>query len=68
MLSSDIVTFYAIAQCYTSPTFQWKKNNINVGTNNNIYTPIQGSVSDGDVITCVMGTYTSNEIIMTVTS
>lgn len=33
----------------TTPVYQWKKNNVNVGTNSNTYT--NNSLSNGDVIT-----------------
>lgn len=36
----------------STPAFQWKKNGVNVGTNNNTYT--NNAWVDGDVITCVM--------------
>jgi GEVED domain/Secretion system C-terminal sorting domain len=66
-------TFTAVTNV-TSPTYQWKVNGINVGTNSNtyIYTP-----NPGDILTCIVTTptgscyttnnATSNSIIMTVT-
>ena len=57
----------------TSPSYQWKKNGSNVGTNSNTYT--SNSLSNGDQITCVLTSNhscatgnpaTSNTIIMTV--
>ncbi len=44
----------------TSPVYAWKKNNVPVGSNNNIYT--DNIPSNGDVITC---TLTSNETCLT---
>ena len=41
----------------TSPSYQWKKNDINVGTNTSKY--IDLSIIDKDVISCIM---TSNDI------
>jgi len=58
----------------TVPTFQWKRNGVNVGTNSTTYTG--SSWSNGDVITCVMTSNatcvngspaTSNAISLTVT-
>lgn len=57
----------------TSPTYQWKKNGINVGTNSNQY--LESSVTDGDIITCTLtssgsclsvNSVTSNAITLTV--
>ncbi|MBK9339154.1 MAG: hypothetical protein IPM98_22525 [Lewinellaceae bacterium] len=57
-----------------TPAFQWKKNNVNVGTNSPTYT--DATLVNGDVITVVMtssapcalpATATSNQITMTVT-
>lgn len=57
----------------TVPSFQWKKNGNNVGTNSSTYT--NNSWVDGDVVTCVMTSNapcvngspaTSNAITMTV--
>ncbi|MCB9045338.1 MAG: hypothetical protein H6550_04260 [Chitinophagales bacterium] len=57
----------------SSPSFQWKKNGANVGVNSNIYST--SSLSNGDVITCVLTsnaqcisttTANSNSIAMTV--
>ncbi|AYQ31204.1 T9SS type A sorting domain-containing protein [Runella sp. SP2] len=57
-----------------APSFQWKKNNQNVGTSNSTYTDAQ--LVDGDVISCVLTsnatcpastTATSNEISIKVT-
>ncbi|MDP1622165.1 MAG: FISUMP domain-containing protein [Bacteroidales bacterium] len=36
----------------TSPSYQWKKNGLNVGTNSSTYT--YSPVSSGDIITCVL--------------
>lgn len=50
--SDEEVTFLATPQHGGSaPVYQWKRNNLNVGTGgiNYIYTPV-----DGDVITCIM--------------
>jgi hypothetical protein len=51
----------------TSPSFQWKKNGINVGTNSTTYT--DNALANGDVITCVITSTTSatsNNITLTV--
>lgn len=57
------------------PTYQWKKNGGNVGTNSATYT--NSSLANNDVISCIMTsnascasptTATSNSITMTVTS
>ena len=59
----------------SSPSYQWKKNGSNVGTNSTTYT--NSSLVNGDVITCVMTsnascanptTATSNSTTMTVYS
>ena len=52
-----------------SPTYQWKKNGVNVGTNNSSYS--NNSLANGDIITCVITTSssasaTSNNITMIV--
>jgi gliding motility-associated-like protein len=47
----------------TAPSYQWKLNGINVGGNSATYT--NGSLSDGDVITCVL---TSNSPCATATT
>jgi hypothetical protein len=58
-----------------SPSYQWKKNNVNVGTNNLTYT--DAALANGDKISVVMtsnaacvspNTATSNEITMSVTT
>lgn len=55
------------------PVFQWQKNGINTGTNNNSYT--DNTLADGDVIQCLLTSdapcllttlATSNPIILTV--
>ncbi len=57
-----------------TPTYQWKKNGSNIGSNSSTYT--SGSLAQGDVITCSMtssllctnpATALSNSISMTVT-
>lgn len=57
----------------SSPSFQWKKNGANVGTNSNSY--IDNSLVNGDIITCTLisdatcsigNTATSNAIMVTV--
>ncbi|MFN8345172.1 MAG: glycine-rich protein [Spirosomataceae bacterium] len=59
----------------TTPSYQWKKNDSNVGSNSNQYT--DAGLVNGDVITCIMtgndvcassATATSNTITMTVTN
>ena len=59
----------------TTPSYQWKKNGSNVGSNQNTYT--NAALANGDVITCVLtsnaacassATATSNAITMTVVS
>ena len=54
-----------------SPTYQWKKNGVNVGTNTKTYS--NAALANGDVITCVLttassATTTSNSISMSVTA
>jgi hypothetical protein len=63
-------TFTAVgSNLGTAPTYQWKLNGANVGTNSTTYTNI--SLSNADVITCVVtpdlagcsgSAYTSNQI------
>jgi hypothetical protein len=59
----------------TTPTYQWKLNGANVGTNSNTYQ--NAALANGSKVTCVMtsslacanpATATSNEITMTVTA
>jgi hypothetical protein len=68
------VTFTATASGGTSPTYQWKRNGTNVGTNSNTYT--NATLDNNDIITCVVTststcgtslTATSNAITMSVT-
>lgn len=47
----------------STPSYQWKKNGFNVGTNSNVYSA--ASWANGDVITCVM---TSNATCVTSTT
>lgn len=57
----------------TSPSYQWKKNGTNVGTNSSVYTT--NTISNNDVVTCIMTSNspcvtnnpaTSNALTMTV--
>jgi len=59
----------------STPVYQWKKNNVNVGNNSTTYSP--SSLANGDVITCVLTsnancasptTAVSNDITMIVIS
>lgn len=53
LCSGNTVTFTAIpANGGSTPAYQWKKNNISVGTNSFIYT--NNTLVTGDQITCVM--------------
>ena len=55
--SGASVTFTAVpTNGGTTPSYQWKVNGSNVGTNSNMYTT--SSLSNGDAVTCVM---TSND-------
>jgi gliding motility-associated-like protein len=36
----------------TTPVYQWKKNGVNVGTNNNNYT--DNTLNNGDIISCIL--------------
>ena len=68
--SGTNVTFNATAvNAGISPTFQWKKNGVNVGVNNSSFS--NNSLVNGDIITCVItaassATATSNSIAMNV--
>ena len=72
--SSSIVTLTtSVNPVANNPNYQWKKNGINVGPNNNSYTA--SNFSNGDIITCLL-TYTgpcnsvatvlSNAVVMNV--
>ncbi|MCX6209981.1 MAG: pectinesterase family protein, partial [Bacteroidetes bacterium] len=73
--SGSTVIFNAIGtNTGTSPVYQWKKNGNNVATGSSITFPAN-TLSNGDIITCVLtannpcqttGTATSNAITMTV--
>lgn len=71
--SGQSVNFNAsIANGGTSPVYQWKKNNLNVGTNTNAYT--DAALQNNDIITCEVsyntGCYlaaSSNALTMNVT-
>ena len=67
------VTFTATPTNGGTPTYQWQKNGVNVGTNATTYT--DAGLANGDIITCIMTTnatcystpsVTSNSITMTV--
>ena len=72
--SGAIVTFNATpSDAGATPSYQWKKNGINVGTNSTSYTT--SSIVNGDIITCEITSSescavplnaTSNSITMTV--
>jgi hypothetical protein len=70
--SGTSVTFTAtITSGGATPTYQWKKNNVNVGTNSATYT--DAAIANNDVITCVVNqtptcAATSNSITMSVCS
>ena len=49
--SGATVTFTALPVNGGNPTFQWKKNGANVGTNSSSYS---STVNNGDLITCVL--------------
>ncbi len=46
----------------SSPSYQWKRNSNNIGTNSNTLTLFDTDVTNGDVITCVL---TSNNVCQT---
>lgn len=53
--SGTLPTYTAIvANAGPSPSYQWKKNGLDVGTNQNSYTP--DAIAVNDVITCVLTT------------
>ena len=61
------VTFIAnITNGGLSPTFQWKKNGVNVGLNSSFYT--DASLTNGSVISCVLTSNASCATSTTVTS
>ncbi|MBI1837383.1 MAG: PKD domain-containing protein [Flavobacteriia bacterium] len=74
--ASQSVTFTATpTNGGTTPSYQWKVNGVNAGTNSATFTPV--SIANNDVITCVMTsnsacasptTATSSSITMTVTT
>jgi hypothetical protein len=68
---TNVIFTAAIYNGGLSPTYQWKKNGSNVGSNSNTYS--NTSLSNNDVITCVLttaasGTATSNSITISVSS
>ncbi|MBK7851895.1 MAG: IPT/TIG domain-containing protein [Bacteroidetes bacterium] len=71
--SGTSVTFTAVPTNGGTPTYQWKKNGVNVGTNSTTYT--DAALANGNTITCVMTSSlgcvtgspaTSNTLTMTV--
>ena len=72
---TSVVFSATITNGGTTPVFQWKKNNLNVGTNSSTY--IDNTLVNNDIITCVLTSnelcssptvIASNTITMTVTS
>ena len=70
---TSVVFSSSVSNPGTSLAYQWKKNSVNVGTNSSSYT--NGSLSNGDIISCVLtsssacvssAAYNSNNITMTV--
>ena len=67
LCAGDVVTFYAVPQFGgSSPSYQWKKNGINVGLNSDTYTA--SSLINGDIIKCLMTTSASCATPITSTS
>lgn len=74
--ASQVVTYTASgSNLGGSPSYQWKVNGVNAGTNASTFTP--SSIANGDVISCVVtsnascltsSTATSNAITMSVTT
>jgi para-nitrobenzyl esterase len=69
--TGESVTFTATPSNLPSPTYQWKVNGNNVGTNSPTFTST--TISNNDVVTCVAtpncgSAATSNSITMTVNS
>ncbi|WP_076026754.1 CotH kinase family protein, partial [Cnuella takakiae] len=69
--SNSKITFTAkTTNAGVSPTFQWIKNDVNVGTNQSTF--VDSSFQDGDVIFCTLTfnntTLTSNKVFITVSS
>jgi len=67
------ITFTAVpVNAGPSPSYQWKVNGINVGSNDSLYT--SNSLADGDIVTCIVSvsntgcytapTATSNPVVM----
>lgn len=63
---------FSISASGTDLDYQWKKDGLNVGSNNPSYSFTASSSDDGAVITCVVsnseGSVTSDEAVMSVTS
>ncbi len=65
--SGSSATFTAVpTNGGASPSYQWKKNGTNVGTNSTTYT--DNALANGDVITCVLTSNASCAILTSATS
>jgi uncharacterized delta-60 repeat protein len=68
--SGDTANFICTTQGFSSPSYQWKINGNNVGTNSNIFS--YNSFSNNDIVTCIAtdggGSLESNSITMEVTA
>jgi hypothetical protein len=62
--SGQVATFTVNDSCYTNPIYEWRVNDIIVGSNSITYS--SSTINDGDIVHCNVGAFSSNQIVMTV--